>query len=82
LPASSRQLLEPRVLGLEVPQPLGVLHVHAAELSTPQVERCVGETVLAAQLLDRGASGLLQEADDLIVGGALFNVRLSWGGLN
>ncbi len=50
-----QQLLEPRVLGLQLAQALGVRDAHAAELGAPQVEGRVTEAVLAAQLLDRDA---------------------------
>ncbi len=34
----SEQLLEPGILGFQIPQAFGIGHVHAAELATPQVE--------------------------------------------
>lgn len=78
-----QHILELGVLRFQRLEPLGVGHIQAAELAAPQVEGGIAETVLAAQLLDRGASGRpLQEANDLLVGETLLYVRpRSWDGL-
>lgn len=52
--------------------PLGLGHVHAAELGRPLINAGVTETVLAAKLGDRRACiVLLQNAGDLFVGAML-----------
>ena len=67
------------VLNFERLEPLGLGHIHAAELGAPLVERGVAEAPFAAQLLDRHPSiGLLQETDDLLFAvSALLHVRHS-----
>jgi hypothetical protein len=45
------QFLESMVFGLELFQPLGAGHAHAAEFAPPQVVAALGEPVLAAQIL-------------------------------
>src|SRR6185312_4633940 len=79
-----QQLLQPRVLRLQLLQALGVRHAHAAELAPPQVVGGLAEAVLAAQLLDRQTGiRLTQEADDLFFGKALLHVQSpSVGGLD
>ena len=72
-----QQPLELGVLALELTQPPGVGHVHAAELGPPHVEARVAESSLATQLLDRHARlRVLQEPNDLFLGvSALLHVR-------
>src|SRR5690606_17407265 len=77
-----QQLLQPRVLGLQLLEPLGLWHAHAAKLAAPQVVGGLAKAVLAAQLLDRQPRlGLTQEADDLFLGKALLHVQSPsrWG---
>ncbi|AAW73513.1 unknown protein [Xanthomonas oryzae pv. oryzae KACC 10331] len=70
-----QQLLQSRVLGLQVLEPLGIGHAHAAELAAPQVVGRLTEAMPSAQVLDRHAGlGFAQEADDLLFGKALLHV--------
>lgn len=46
--ALSQELIERRVLGLELPQPLRLARLHAAELGSPRTEGRVAEAVLPA----------------------------------
>ncbi|AAW73613.1 unknown protein [Xanthomonas oryzae pv. oryzae KACC 10331] len=71
-----QQLLQSRVLGLQVLEPLGIGHAHAAELAAPQVVRGLTEAMPSAQVLDRHAGlGFAQEADDLLFGKTLLHVQ-------
>ncbi|RBB22199.1 hypothetical protein BRO04_20200, partial [Xanthomonas oryzae pv. oryzae] len=64
-----QQLLQSRVLGLQVLEPLGIGHAHAAELAAPQVVGSLTEAMPSAQVFDRHAGlGFAQEADDLLFG--------------
>lgn len=64
-----QQLLGLGVLTFQLRKPLGVGHVHPAELGAPFVKGGIAETTLAAQLLDRQAGlVLLDEPDDLLFG--------------
>ncbi|KTR16003.1 hypothetical protein NS64R_22075 [Enterobacter hormaechei subsp. xiangfangensis] len=64
------------VLGLQVLEPLGIGHAHAAELAAPQVVGRLTEAMPSAQVLDRHAGlGFAQEADDLLFGKALLYVQ-------
>ncbi len=65
----SQQFLELVVLGLQLTQSPGIWHIRAAVLGAPLVERGLAEAAFAAQILDRQARlGLLDEADDLLLG--------------
>ncbi|SON96080.1 conserved hypothetical protein [Xanthomonas citri pv. fuscans] len=71
-----QQLLQSRVLGLEVLEPLGIGHAHPAELAAPQVVRGLTEAMPPAQVLDGDAGlGFAQEANDLFFGKALLHVQ-------
>ena len=59
--------LQPRVLVLERPEPLGIRNIHPAVLRLPGVERCRRHPVLAAKLGDnRPRLMLSQNPDDLL----------------
>src|SRR5690606_25297970 len=61
-----KQLLQLRVLRLELLQPLGVRHRHPAVLGLPVVERRLADAVLAQQFSDlRAGLRLAQYRDDL-----------------
>ena len=63
-----QELLQLRVLRLELAQPLGLIDLQSAELRALFVERRVTEAVRAAQLLDRHPGlGFLQKPDDLLL---------------
>lgn len=76
-----QQALELGVLGFKFPQLLGIRGLHATELGAPLVERCIAETALAAQFLDRHPRlCLLEEANDLLFGeSALLHIHHSPG---
>lgn len=48
-----KQLLQLRILGLQVPQPLGFQDFHAAKFGTPPLKQGVTKTVFPAQFLDQ-----------------------------
>ena len=61
--------LELGVLGLELPQPLGVRCFHPAELLPPRIERRRADPVAPADVVDlRSGLAFLQDADDLSFG--------------
>ena len=73
------QLLQPRVLGLQLLQALGIGHTHPAKLAAPQVVRGLAEAVPAVQLLHRHAGfRFTQEGDDLFFGKPLLHVQSPW----
>src|SRR5690606_6959001 len=77
-----QQPLQPRILVLQSPQPLGLRQLHPAELGLPFVNAGVADTVLAAQIGDRNAGLVLfQNPDDLLVRktATLHAPVLSWG---
>src|SRR5215469_4296580 len=59
--------LELDVLVFQRPKPLGLRHIHAAELRFPFVDAAIADPVLAAQIRNRDTSlVLLQYPDDLL----------------
>src|SRR5262249_11574150 len=63
------QLLQPRVLLLELPEPLCVVHFHSSKLCFPRVDRVLGYSKLATYFFRAAASiGLLERFDDLRLG--------------
>ena len=62
-----QQLLQPTVLVLQRPQPLGLRHLQAAVLRLPLVERRAADPVLAADIRRRRSRLVLpQDPDDLL----------------
>jgi hypothetical protein len=60
--------LQPRVLGLELPQLLRIRDLHPAERLAPRIERRRRDPVTSAQVLDLGPRlVLLQNRDHLLV---------------
>src|SRR5690606_3937232 len=71
-----QQLLQAGILGFQLLEPLGIRDAHAPELVFPEVIAGLGETMLAAQLLDRHTClGLAQEANNLLFGESLLHVQ-------
>src|ERR1039458_592981 len=70
-----QQTLQPRVLFLQLTQPLYVRLVHRAVLPTPGVKRRLGDPVRPTQLRDRLLLGLrlAQNPDDLLLGESLLH---------
>src|SRR3954470_9072793 len=64
-------LLEPRILVLELAQTLRVADLHAAELCTPAIERLLGHAHSPAHIADlRAGLDFLQRSDDLFFSAA------------
>jgi len=71
-----QQLLQLRVLTLDLTELASVGRFHPAERATPFIKRRVAKPVLAAQILHRHAAlGLLQKSNDLLVCKSTFHVR-------
>src|SRR3974390_2376015 len=79
----SQQLLQLRVLGLQLLEPPCLRDRHPRVLRLPVIEGGIGDPVLATQLLAlRPSLSLLQDGNDLLLGEPLrFHGPLPLGGL-
>jgi hypothetical protein len=74
---------ESPVLVLKGAQPLGLIHLEAAVLPAPRVERRLRDPVAPQQFGQLGARRrcLLQDPDDLLVGEAIIIGEVGWAAL-